>query len=96
MAVGAHEGLSIIGIDSELVGLEIEGKESYGHLAIQINHNVYEPRYLGLYRQNNINYEQVVIFESTDELLQEYSFLPSIDLVRKAIMEMIIWDYLRI
>ena len=43
MAVGTHEGLSIIGIDSELVGLEIEGKQSYGHLAIQINDVVYEP-----------------------------------------------------
>lgn len=89
MAIATHEGLSIIGVESELVCLDT-GKDSYGHCAIQINDVVYELRYLGMYRQSNINYDvPIYVYQTSDELIEEYHFLPPINLLIKAIPEMV-------
>ena len=89
MAVAAHEGLSLIGVENELVGLEIKDKESYGHCAIQINEVVYEPRYLGMYKQSNIDYNPIMVYTTTEELLIDYDFFPTPSLIFSAISEMI-------
>ena len=89
MAVASHELLNIIGIDSQIVTVPVTNTDSYAHCAISINNEVLEPRYLGLYHQQNIDYNIIDCYNSTEEFLIDYNLIPSIELIKIAIKERI-------
>ena len=82
-AIVASKTLDIIGIDNKIGLGEVEGK-IYGHYYIVIGDNSYEPRFLGLYLRDNINYTPHKTF-SNQELLNERGFFPDTNLILKAI-----------
>jgi len=90
MAVLAHETLGCAGIDSCIAcSTDVAGIESYGHCYIIINDRSYEPRYLGLHLQGNINYSNPFCqYNSTEEFLNDDNdLLPSIALINDAACE---------
>lgn len=88
IAVLAHETLKTFGIESEIAGAAVTGRE-YGHAYIIIDDRSYEPRYLGLYLQGNINYDNPFCrYNTTEEFLNDGNdLLPSIALIIDAACE---------
>lgn len=77
MAIATHEALSLIGVESQIVEMTVNNATKYVHVAISINETIYEPRYLGLYRQTNIDYDNPhKVYNSTTECLDQMHFLP--------------------
>ena len=67
MAVYTHEAFQYIGINSEIALADVDDK-NYCHAYLLIDNKPFEPRYFGLYLQNNINYnEPTEIYKSTDD-----------------------------
>ena len=89
MAIITHETLNIIGINSQIAAANVDNRESYRHIYIIINGYPREPRYLGLYLQNNINYNNPYkIYNSTEEYIEDgYTIFPSINAIINLIME---------
>ena len=72
MAVLAHETLGCAGIDSCIALADVAGVESYGHYYIMIDGRPYEPRYIGMYLQGNIDYNNPLRrYNSTGEFLDD-------------------------
>lgn len=91
IAIFTHEILSVVGIDSQIALADVDGKESYGHVYVTIDGKPQEPRYVGLYLQDNINYyEPYGIYESTDEYINAgHTIFPSINTIINGIGEFI-------
>lgn len=88
-AVASHEALHLIGIDSEIAGADVAGRETYCHIFLIIGGESYEPRYLGLHKRPNIDYEHPRFkYESTDDYLDAgYDLFPSLELIATAARE---------
>jgi len=88
-AVASHEALNLIGIDSEIAGADVAGTETYCHIFLIIDGKSYEPRYLGLHKRPNIDYEHPRFkYESTaDYLAAGYDLFPSPELIVTAARE---------
>ena len=68
MACATHDMLEIVGVDCQIVSLTIDDLEGFGHLVVQVDGELYEPRYLGMYKQDNINYTHPVwVYESRQD-----------------------------
>ena len=89
MAVLAHETLGRAGIDSQIVLADVDGKESFGHAYVMIGDQPVEPRYLGLYLQGNINYDNPYeVYDSTDDYVGAgYTVFPAIGTIIGAVVE---------
>ncbi len=89
LAVATHEGLNVIGMDSQIAGATITGRVTYCHIFLIIDGEAYEPRYLGMYRQPNIDYDHpYFIYTSTADYLNAgYTLFPSFGSVAVAIKE---------
>ena len=81
--------LDIIGIDSQIAIADVEGKDSYSHVYIIINNQSYEPRYLGLYLQDNIDYDNpYAMYDSYDDYIYAgYSIFPDITTIINSIID---------
>ena len=89
MAVLAHETLGCAGIDSRIALAGVADVESYGHYYIMIDGKPYEPRYLGLHLQGNIDYNNPLWqYNSTEEFLNDGNdVLPPVALIIDAACE---------
>ncbi|MCK4624900.1 MAG: hypothetical protein KAV00_06295 [Phycisphaerae bacterium] len=89
MAVLAHETLGCAGIDSGIALAGVAGVESYGHYYIMVDGKPYEPRYLGLHLQGNINYNNPFCqYNSTEDFLNDGNdLLPPVALIIDAVYE---------
>jgi hypothetical protein len=89
LAVATHEGLNVIGVDSEIAGATITGRVTYCHIFLIIDGEAYEPRYLGMYRQPNIDYDHPYFtYASTEDYLNAgYTLFPSSGSIAVAIKE---------
>ena len=77
LAIATHETLSLIGIDSQIVVLRVDGTGCYTHCAVMVRERVYEPRYVGLHQQSNIDYVNVLdTYNTTEECLDDGYFTP--------------------
>ena len=90
--MASHELLSCVGIESQIVSVGCINTDSYAHCAISINDKVYEPRYIGMYHQVNIDYTIIDSYNSTETFLKDYSILPTKELITKMIMEKIKYE----
>lgn len=90
MGVFTHETLNVIGVDSQIALADVDGKDSYGHVYVIVDGVAYEPRYLGLYLQDNINYyAPYEVYDSTDEYVSVgYTVFPAVDTIIMAVMEL--------
>ena len=88
-AVASHEALNLIGIDSEIAGADVAGRGTYCHIFLIIDGESYEPRYLGLHKRPNIDYEHPRFkYESTEDYLDAgYDLFPSLELIVTAARE---------
>lgn len=84
-----YEILDIIGIDSQIAIADVDGKDSYSHVYIIINNQSYEPRYLGLHLQGNIDYDNpYAIYDSCDDYIYaDYSIFPDITTIINSIID---------
>lgn len=89
MAVLAHETLGCAGIDSCIALTGVAGVESYGHYYVMIDGKPYEPRYIGMYLQGNIDYNNPLCrYNSTEEFIDDGNdLLPSVALIIDAACE---------
>jgi hypothetical protein len=89
MGVITCDVLDNIGIESQIGLADVDGKESYGHLYVIVNDQPYEPRYLGLYLQGNIDYDNPYeVYNSGDDYVTAgYTILPSVNTIVSAIIE---------
>lgn len=83
MAVLAHETLGCAGIDSCIALADVAGVDLYGHCYIMVDGRPYEPRYLGLHLQENIDYDNPFCqYNCTEEFLNDgWDLLPSVALI---------------
>ena len=86
MVVYTHETFQRVGIDSEIALADVDGKD-FGHTYVLVNGEPVEPRYLGLYLQDNINYDEPYeTYKSTDDFTNAgYPIFPGIDTIISAI-----------
>jgi hypothetical protein len=89
LAVATHEGLNVIGVDSQIAVATVAGRMTYCHIFVIIDGKAYEPRYLGMYHQSNIDYDHpYFMYASTEEYLNAgYSLFPSSRSIAVAIEE---------
>lgn len=85
MALVSSASLDIIGVDHQIGLASIEGK-SYGHYYIEIDDKPYEPRFLGLFTLDHINYDNDR-YKTSEQILSTWGFFPDIELIIKAIMD---------
>ena len=91
MGVITCDILDSVGVDSQIACTEVYGKESYGHIYVIVGGNPYEPRYLGLHLQDNINYDNPYeVYDSGDEFVAAgYTVFPSVSTIVGAIGELV-------
>lgn len=91
MGVTTCEVLNMVNIDTQIALADVDGKNSYGHVYVIINDTPYESRYLGIYLQNNIDYNNpYAIYNSGDEYISSgHTFLPKLQEIINAVMETI-------
>ena len=91
LSVTTCEILNTIGIDSQIALTGVDGKNSYGHIYVIIDNEPYEPRYLGLYLRDDINYDNPYdIYNTTDEYtMAGYTVFPDIVTIINAVGELI-------
>ena len=89
MGVITCEVLDTIGVDAQIGLADVDDKESYGHVYIIIGGKPYEPRYFGLYLQDNIQYDTPYeVYESADDYVNAgYTVFPAIGTITAAVTE---------
>ena len=89
MAIATHQTLALAGIDSEIALVDVGGVESYGHCVIIIDGEPFEPRFLGLWLADNIDYDHPIsVYPSVEAYLDDGnpSYIPP-DVVYDALVE---------
>ena len=94
MSIITYEILNTVSIDSQLALANVDGKESYGHVYIIVDNQPYEPRYFGLYLQDNIDYNNpYAAYNSSYEYIDNHTVLPEVVTITNAAMEILIkWE----
>lgn len=89
LGVITYEVLNMANIDTQIALADVDGKDSYGHVYVIINDAPYEPRYFGLYLQNNIDYNNpYTIYNSEKEYISDgHTFLPKLGVIIDAVKE---------
>lgn len=91
LSVATCEIFNTVGIDTQIALTDVDGKISYNHVYVIINGNPCEPRYFGLYLQDNIDYNNpYAIYNTTNEYTTAgYTILPDTITAINAIGELI-------
>lgn len=89
MAVATHEGLKLVGVESEIALANVNGSEIYGHVFVVVDGRPYEPRFAGVVLLDHIDYAHPYDqFSSTDEYLDTgYMLFPPMWLIADAARE---------
>lgn len=74
MAIVTSKTLDVVNVDNQIGVCEVKDKP-YHHAVIVVNNKSYEPRFLGLYRQDHIDYNPIKFYTS-DELLEKKEIWP--------------------
>lgn len=69
-AIIASKSLDTIGVDN-CIGLCSVDNQIYGHYVVIIENKAYEPRFLGLYHCDHIDYNNSYKLLTADELMQK-------------------------
>ena len=90
LAIYSHEFLGMLNIESSIALANMKDKHSYGHVYLIIDNKPIEPRYLGLYLQDNIKYNNPYsIYNSTEEYLSGGNTIsPDLNTIMNAISEL--------